>query len=86
MLEISNAEFNNAYIETIKNIVNAHTIRRNETLWITDLRSSSPSRFKEKEGLLELILRNNSINDEGMAGLLAVLSFDQYLKVRIGVM
>jgi hypothetical protein len=86
VLEISNIELSGACIEVIKKVINAHATRRNEALWITDLRSSSPSHFREKEGLLELVLRNDSVDDEGIANLLSVLSFDQYLKVRIEVM
>ena len=78
-IEISECElhaFSSA--SAIKKIINCHNSRRNETLWITGLRSEDHTKVR---GLLELVLRNNQISDSFMKDILPILGFDQYLKV-----
>lgn len=77
-IEFSNCNLTDQFSNGIKKIINGHSTRRNESTWISGLRSDETIKSK---GLLELILSNNNFTDVFASELIPILSFDQYLRV-----
>ncbi len=65
----------------VREIINGHTARRNEIVWVCGLRGEAPKANSDKQGLAQLILSKNHLSDQFVADLMAILHFDQYLRV-----
>ena len=77
-LELVNCGLGDGIAGMIRKIINMHSIRRNEIVWMLGLRGDIPT---ESHGLTQIILSGNHFTDKFLFVVLQALNYDNYIKV-----